>query len=57
MGSRFMWQSGGRLTGAEDEGKGLRKWWSGPGERIGGPRSQSISLCLSLCPGQSLSTC
>lgn len=40
------------MTGAEDEGKSLRKWQSGAGERVGGQhRAQDPSLPL--FPGQS----
>lgn len=52
MGSGIMWQSGGRLTGAEEEGKEGRKWQSSSGERVG---SQHRDQDPSLSPGQWLS--
>ena len=42
-----MWQSGGRATGAEDEGLG--QWQSGLGQRVGDQHmARSFSLSLSL---------
>ena len=39
-----------RLTGAEDDGPGLGKWWAGAGERVEGQRgARDPALSLSLC--------